>query len=520
MSRNLKTAAGALALIVAAVYILRLDQVIGLWVDDGGYAVVGQALARGDGYRMPAEINPLNTLFYQPGLPFALAIPWKLFPQFPQNIYALKSVNLISVAALGVLVFIYFRKRISELSGLGVTAGTVLCPSLVFLATSSTMAECLYAAVQFAAMMAIERVTREEKYRWRFTALAGFLAGYAYLTRTVGIMVVVVGLAWIAHKRLWKHAGVYAAIAGVMIGGWLLARQERLSHFSDKDKEEMVYSGFVMQRLATTGVKASPKDLVDRLLQNSAVLAGADLGGLFVPSLYRSPSESGEEQTDITAVILGMRDSLAFGKGSMGNGATTIIVSFLLSGLVFTGLVRCIRTENRITEWLMIASVVTIISYSWTPMRFCVPLLPFWFFYLFKGADFIFGRFDVRPLRIAFVTLLALYIFDHAGYLRALHSHDPQKRPDFVRQYESTLRIAEWVNANVPKDEIVSTGNAPLVYLQTGRVVHRCPIAKCRKAGRRIYMLLGYGTDPGSRDVFLYRSGYGGHGVLQLAPNP
>ena len=45
--------AAALTLLAAAcVYLLRLDRVAGLVVDDAWYVLLGRALAQGDGYRL------------------------------------------------------------------------------------------------------------------------------------------------------------------------------------------------------------------------------------------------------------------------------------------------------------------------------------------------------------------------------------------------------------------------------------------------------------------------------------
>jgi hypothetical protein len=515
MSMKIKLAIVALFVLIAIVYTLRLDNVVGLWVDDGGYAVLGKAIATGQGYKLIGESNPLDTSFYQPGMPLALAVMWKLFPTFPGNIPWLKLVNLLSVASFGTLVFIHFRKRAGEGIALGIAAGTALCPSFVFLATSSLMSECLFAAIQFAAMMAAERVVAESRDRPLFAAMAGLLAGYSYLTRTVGVCVVLIALLWIARKRMWREAAIFAVSAGLLIGGWLFLRNERQQMFTEAQKKEMNYSGFVFERQATTGVSATPRDFSDRILQNTMVLAGADMGAMFAPSLYRSVSESGEEQVDTTTVLFHMRDSLGMGTGTMGNNASTIILSFVFSALVLIGFTRALRTDDRFSEWLIILSFVAIVTYSWTPLRFLVPLLPFLFFYLYRGIMHIAAKWKFRDalVRMAFAVVIAMFAVDHAGYVASKHR-------DWDARYLSAQHCSEWVKNNVPASEVIASGNAPLAYLLTDRTVERCRIEDCRAHGRRIYLLIRAGVDTQAGDKFLFKSGYAGQGVIQLGQTP
>jgi hypothetical protein len=296
-----------------------------------------------------------------------------------------------------------------------------------------------------------------------------------------------------------------------LMGAWLFLRHERQKMFTDAQKKEMNYSGFVFERQATTGVSATPRDFSDRILQNTVTLAGADMGAIFLPGMLRSSSESGEEQVDTTTVLFHMRDSLGMGTGTMGNNASTVILSFAFLALVLIGFTRALRTDDRLSEWLIILSFVAIVTYSWTPVRFLVPLLPFLFFYLYRGLMHVAARTKWREsaVRTVFAILIAMFVVDHAGYLRA-------KDRDWQDRYASARRSAEWVKQNVPPDEIISSGNAPLIYLLSERTVERCRIEDCRAHGRRIYVLVRAGVDTRENDRFLFKSGYAGQGVIEL----
>ena len=78
--------AAVVVLVVAVLYVLRLDRVAGLVVDDAWYILLGQALSQGHGFRLTssavAEILP-NV---PPGFPFILSVLFRLKPHFPENV--------------------------------------------------------------------------------------------------------------------------------------------------------------------------------------------------------------------------------------------------------------------------------------------------------------------------------------------------------------------------------------------------------------------------------------------------
>src|SRR5262245_46551845 len=109
-----------LMLIVAAVaalaiglriYVLRLDPVVGLIVDDAWYVLLAKALATGQGYTLINSPTPGITPFYPPGFPALLAILFRLSPSFPDNVWLLKSVSIAAMFGTGLLSFRYFTRH-------------------------------------------------------------------------------------------------------------------------------------------------------------------------------------------------------------------------------------------------------------------------------------------------------------------------------------------------------------------------------------------------------------------------
>ena len=129
-------AAGALA-VTLAIYLLRLDRVVGLVVDDAWYVLLAKALATGDGYTLINSPTPGITPFYPPGFPALLAIFYRMSPVFPDNVWLLKSVSIAAMIGAGVVAFRYFeRDRALQVEvAFALAFATAIYPGLVFLAT-------------------------------------------------------------------------------------------------------------------------------------------------------------------------------------------------------------------------------------------------------------------------------------------------------------------------------------------------------------------------------------------------
>src|SRR5436190_18042913 len=132
--------AGVAALAVAlTIYLLRLDKVVGLVVDDAWYVLLAKALATGQGYTLINSPTPGITPFYAPAFPALLSIFYRISPNFPNNIWLLKSVSIAAMMGVGLVTFTYF-KRERELPvwvAFALALATTIYPALVFLATST-----------------------------------------------------------------------------------------------------------------------------------------------------------------------------------------------------------------------------------------------------------------------------------------------------------------------------------------------------------------------------------------------
>ena len=108
---------GALLLVMVAVVPMlvawwaSVPYVVGVWHDDGVYALLGRAIAAGDGFHYTQLPGAPAATHYPPAYPLLLAAVWRFAPSFPDNISAFLALNavLAGVAALGAYRFARLR---------------------------------------------------------------------------------------------------------------------------------------------------------------------------------------------------------------------------------------------------------------------------------------------------------------------------------------------------------------------------------------------------------------------------
>ena len=76
---------------------------LGVFSDDGMYAVLAKSLAEGRGYRFINLPGAPSGTHFPPAYPLLLAALWKLVPAFPQNVLVFKAANALLNAVAAVL---------------------------------------------------------------------------------------------------------------------------------------------------------------------------------------------------------------------------------------------------------------------------------------------------------------------------------------------------------------------------------------------------------------------------------
>ena len=456
----------ALALASTAVYLMRLNDVAGLMVDDAYYVLLGKALAEGDGYRLISSGTTPILPLYPPGLPFLLSLVFRIAPQFPENVWLLKSLSVAAMFAAGCLSYAYFRERRLErdLAALAALAITTI-PAFVFLATSTVMSECVYTLTQLGVVYVLQRSARGTSSRSAAVAAgAGLLGAGAVLLRSAGIAVILAGIVWMVKERRWRQAAAFAAASVLCLLPWFLYARAHASSAEARASHggAVAYSYVEQVRMRWAGAPVSGTitlaDVPDRLMTNAVDVFGRAVGGMFAPVMFRGPEESGEEVVSLGGVIGIMR-------GSMGSAGATVAISLALSAVVLAGFVAAVRRGASVAEFLVPVALAIILIWPFWSFRFLLPLAPFLFFYFVTGLNLLASP---RVAHVIVLVLLGLNLFDHARYLLpATGSESAERRPWLAQAREVDDALA-WIDGNVSSG-IVATTNPALVYLRTGR---------------------------------------------------
>ncbi len=464
-----RSAVIAATVIAVAIYLVRLDQTAGLYVDDAWYVVLAKALAQGDGYRLISSSTRPIVPTFPPGFPLMLAPLVAIFPSFPENVVALKLVSVAAMFALAAASFFYlhrYRGAPAPVAGAAALV-TLVMPAFVILATSTIMAEAIFTLCQVLLAISVERSLRSASYRTVW--IAGILAALTMLVRAAGLAAAVA-----AALCLWKArpraAALFAAVAIAFYLPWIAYNAAS----GDTAADRMAHGGTVAyryQELLAFRMGGEPSsgtmsidDLAPRILGNIVNVFGRDIGGQLLPSAYRGPDESGQE----VFLVSGLRGFRATG---MGTGAQIVAISSILSVVALIGFISACRRGATVSEWIVAATIGMVVLVPVPTFRYVLPLAPFIAFYFFAGVDAIGAALRRAPrwqfgaeFRVSAVSVLLLFLLDHAGYVRAVQ----ERRATWFWSHDEVVVVTEWMNANA-SEGAVATNNPGLVWLLTGR---------------------------------------------------
>ena len=459
-------AAVAVALFVV-IYVMRLDKVVGMFQDDAWYALLGKALATGQGYTLINSPTPGILPLYPPAFPFLLSLVFRIAPQFPNNLWLLKSVSIVAMLLAGVACYYYFARyrNLPKYLALAIGAVVAINPGLVFLATSSLMSECIFTLAQMAALVAVERcvAARDGQRFWLYAMLAAAATSWAFLTRSMAAGLILAALVYLLKERLFKSAVVFAVGVALLAGSWTVYSRSKAP--TPEQRAEInsyivrPYTEQFFDRVAghEAGGKVSMGDLPGRFWNNISSIASSDLGGIVTPSFFPSLNQGMAERGDLVQLFL----------------------SLIVFGLVITGFVSVVRERLTYAELALPLSLLIIIIWPFPPYRFLVPSLPLLLYYFLMGCKLVMslhqrmierkqvGNPWVGVTAVAGL-LFALNLYGNFNYIERKNTSVATQRPKWMRIFDDNEAILKWSAENVPKTDAIATANPALTYLYTG----------------------------------------------------
>ena len=454
---------GAALAAVLAIYVLRLNVVAGLVVDDAWYVLLARALAEGNGFTIISSPREAMLPLYPPGFPAVLSLVYRVHPQFPDNVALLKGVSIAAMLAVGILTFRYLHthRQQSQMIAGAVAVATALVPAFAFLATSTLMSECVFTLTQLGAVVLIHRSAEssEREPSAAFVLSAAVAAAAAVLIRSAAAGLALAIALWLIKEKRWKAAGLFAGALAICLLPWLMyarvnapTTEQRLEHggaiaYSYADQFWMRHAGAPASgRVSATAIPA-------RIAANFTDVFGRGMGGIFVPAFLRGPNESGEE-------VIAIRPA------SMGDNVPMMVVSFALSAIVAAGFIAMARRRITPSEILVPVSIAIVLVWPFWSFRFLLPLTPFLFLYLVAGVQALTR--STRAVRMTLLCLIGLNLYDHAGYIVLARSQAGAGRMEWIERARAVDDTLDWVGKNLSADGTIASTNPALLYMRTG----------------------------------------------------
>ena len=422
---------------LATVYTIAFRaQPVGLFHDDGIYAVTAKALAEGRGYRIISLPDQTPQTKYPILFPALLAGIWKLQPRFPENALWLKLVPLLCAVIWWLLSY----RLVSSLTGGRATAMvisilTAASPWVLFLSVT-LLSETLFAAIVTAALLLVRRIETgvASWLEWLGVAL---LSGAAFLTRTVGVALVLAVLLIGLRRAGLRKALVLLLLIGVVCGPLIFWQwpASQIQPHADTYYSRLNYQSWNVLFNFTAAQKM-------RIITTNLV------GVLLAP-----------------AVLVGVRanDWGAF-------------LALLLSAMAVTGFCRRLAREACSIELFVLLYAGLVILWAWPVTRFLAPLLPLLLLYVFEGAAFIGEHLGPRsrPHEWALVSL-AMVLAASSGWMLVRSAATAQRDevvplPNLLPEDWHQVRpMLDWISENTPAGAVSVSNFDPSIYLYSGR---------------------------------------------------
>lgn len=418
-------ACGAVALVVLGVNLwATTDAPVGVFYDDGIYAVLAKSLATGEGYRYLNLPGQPPAVKYPPVYPFLLSVIWRWGPRFPASVAWMKGLNALLMAGTAALLVLYLHRRLRLGAGYAAAVPALTLVTVPMLAVSTPLfSEPLFLVLGLAALYVADRSPLSVG----AAALAGVFAGAAFLTRSVGA----------------------AVVLGVVFGAFLHGRRQGLAALSSAAAVSAPWVIWVAMNLSG----------LDPLLRGHY-------------GTYLSWYLEGMAEAPVTTAAAVLRENLRHLRALAAPGAGALPQAAVLISLTLGaawGAWQMRREIPALVAYLACYSGV-ILLWPFEPQRFLYLLFP-WVLafvivtglHLWRSAAIAVPW--VRPALLAAVGLLLVnhLWFQWLGY-RARGWEVPQRAAG-----EALMQIVQWVREETEPSDVIATDGEPLVHLYTGR---------------------------------------------------
>ena len=197
-------------------------EVLGLFHDDGIYAVVAKSLSDGTGYRIISLPTAPDQTKYPFVYSYVLSWLWRLYPKFPDNIGLLKAANAVFLAAIFVLSYLFYRRRVKGEESEALLFAVLVCINpVVFSFTDFTVSDILFLLLFLSALVIFDASKQCTALPGSVTLLAVIVA-LGCLTRSAAIPLAVAGAVHFAWSKRYRDLTHYVCLVVLFIAPWWL----------------------------------------------------------------------------------------------------------------------------------------------------------------------------------------------------------------------------------------------------------------------------------------------------------
>jgi hypothetical protein len=414
--------------------------VCGVYHDDGIYVSTAKALASGQGYRLinlPDE--PVQTK-YPPLYPGMLAVIWKIWPSFPENLLIMQWLTILMMAMSVGFAYYYVTAHhyFSPLTAL--SAGLLCVTSNYFLYFGTILlSEMPFAFLFVVALLALERYMRSASNRISYQLLLAFLLTLPFLTRSVGVVLIPVALIllWLSHRPLWT-----VAIGAI----------------------SLVLTWFLWAAIHNQGINplASYYTITNYASWNSQSFNVATwIRVVFFNLIYF--------MTGLFSV--GMPGLL-----SLGPLQPMMILLLLLLGIPFLIEISRGAVKRQPLPCFLAAYILVVIMWPWPPQRFIVPILLFLLCYWLNGLGTLSNV--LRQLRyvkaLAIVCIGVLVVVNIFQTYKTIQGNRKTQYPyigtrENLAAWSSFEETFSWIRTITEPIDVIACPLDSMVFLYTAR---------------------------------------------------
>lgn len=399
---------------------------VGGFYDDALYIVLARALGQGEGFRRIELITAPLTTFVPPGYPLLLM---PLVTAFPHNLDVPRLTTVLFALGNLPLLWLFAKRRLPSLLALLVVTLYAFQPAVVFM-VPLVMTEAAFVFFTLLALLLLERYEGSPS-AWNASGLALIvLAGMTYFVRVPGLVFVSAVFLYLVLRKRWRHAFVFGAGVGLLIGAWFV-------------RNWLVAGVFLSQEYARQATRSGADGFAQQVLLTLYDYSSL-LPNVIAPILSPKVLAALNQVTPVVPLLIGL----------------SIIAIMLIGALSRT------RTKLEASDFYVALTLYLLLGFGRAQPRYLVPLTPFLYIYFLVGLGWLAGR-VLRARRVEskiFVAVCAILL------LLLNFARDAQQIIDPARNHIPDVSLgAIWLNDHTPADAIVMSGTPRSTWLYAQR---------------------------------------------------